>query len=520
MGPVSDCPSAIELFRIIPEISKCPADLERGLASLWISHSPKIILLKGPETSEMESANILVIDDERVICEGCRMSLSEKGHTVDICMSGKAGLEAVMEGTYDLVLLDMKLPDLDGMDILKTVRKTKPSVYVIVMTGYSTVQNAVEAMKIGAFDYLSKPFTEDELVVAVDKAAEKKRLVEENLYLRKELLDRFSFNNIVGNNPKILEVFAKIQKVAPMDTTVLIYGESGTGKELFARAIHVHSRRATRQFVAVDCNTFSPTLLESELFGHVKGAFTGALQNKQGIFEAANGGTLFMDDVTNLSMEIQGKLLRVLELGEYKPVGADQFKRTDVRIIAATNRDLKAMVDDGSFREDLFYRLNVFPIYLPPLRKRKDDIPKLLYYFLRRFCRKMGKRIQGFSDDALELLVNYHWPGNVRQLKNVVERLVIMSDGNTMDSLDLMEYLPMKGTLGGVSIPENIEELNALKKKLLEDYFGRIQKAFLLKALKACDGNITRAAERVGMKRPNFHSLMKRHNLTAKRTRA
>ncbi|RLB28386.1 MAG: sigma-54-dependent Fis family transcriptional regulator, partial [Deltaproteobacteria bacterium] len=214
----------------------------------------------------MESANILVIDDERVICEGCRMSLSEKGHTVDICMSGKAGLEAVMEGTYDLVLLDMKLPDLDGMDILKTVRKTKPNVYVIVMTGYSTVQNAVEAMKIGAFDYLSKPFTEDELVVAVDKAAEKKRLVEENLYLRKELLDRFSFNNIVGNNPKILEVFAKIQKVAPMDTTVLIYGESGTGKELFARAIHVHSRRATRQFVAVDCNTFSPTLLESELF--------------------------------------------------------------------------------------------------------------------------------------------------------------------------------------------------------------------------------------------------------------
>jgi two-component system NtrC family response regulator len=467
----------------------------------------------------MKAGDILVIDDERTICDGCRMALEEEGYDVDVCMSGEPGLEAILEGTCDVVLLDMKLPDMDGMDILRTLRKKQSNAYVIVMTGYSTVQNAVEAMKMGAFDYLAKPFTDDELVLAVEKALEKKRLVEENLFLRRELIDRFSFGNIVGKNEKVLQVFRQIERVAPLDTTVVIYGESGTGKELFARAIHAHSRRTAYQFIAVDCNTLSPTLLESELFGHVKGAFTGAVESKSGIFDAAHSGTLFMDDVTNLSMEIQGKLLRVLELGEYKPVGASRFRKTDARLIAATNKDLRAMVEEGSFREDLFYRLNVFPIYLPPLRDRKDDIPRLLYHFLRRFSRKTGKRISGFSDDALETLVNYPWPGNVRQLKNVVERLVIMTDGGTMDSLDLMDHLPMRQSWDGISVPETIDELNAVKKKLLEGYFGQIQKAFLIKALRSCNGNITRAAEKVGMKRPNFHSLMKKHNLKAQKNK-
>jgi DNA-binding NtrC family response regulator len=464
---------------------------------------------------EMKPARILVIDDERVICNGCRMALSEQGHEVDMRMSGRSGLGSIMENEYDAVLLDMKLPDIDGMEILEQVMKTKPHVYFIVMTGYSTVRNAVNAMKRGAFDYLAKPFTDDELILSVEKAIEKKRLVEENLFLRKELLDRYSFSNIIGKDPQMLEVFSQIEKVAPTDTTVVIYGESGTGKELFSSAIHARSHRAAAQFVAVDCNTLSPTLLESELFGHVKGAFTGAVQNKAGIFEAANSGTLFMDEVTNLSPEIQGKLLRVLEMGEYRPVGSSRFRKTDMRIITATNRDLKTMVDEGSFREDLFYRLNVFPIYLPPLRERKEDIPRLLYHFMRRFCRKTGKKIEGFSEDALEMLVNYRWPGNVRQLKNVVERLVIMTDGDTMDSMDLLDNLPMKRSREGFRIPETLEDLNAVKKHLVDDYFGQIQKAFLIKALKACDGNITRAAERVGMKRPNFHSLMKKHDVKA-----
>jgi DNA-binding NtrC family response regulator len=467
-----------------------------------------------------EPAKILVIDDEQIICDGCKLILSDQGHSVESYMKGRAGLEAIREGQFDVVLLDMKLPDMDGMEILRRVREEKPGLYVIVMTGYSTVQSAVEAMKLGATDYIAKPFSDDELVIAVRRALEKKRLVEENIYLRKELLDRFRFSNIVGEDSKVLKIFDQIRKVAPTDSTVLIYGESGTGKELFARAIHTHSQRAARQFVAVDCSTLAPNLLESELFGHVKGAFTGATQNKAGIFEVAHDGTLFLDDVANLTLEIQGKLLRVLEEYEYKPVGASHVKKTNVRVIAATNKDLRAMVDEGSFREDLFYRLNVFPILLPPLRDRKDDIPKLAYHFLRHFCRKTGKRLEGFSDDALEILVNHEWPGNVRQLKNVVERLVIMADRGILDTLDLLEPVQMKGFLKGDSIPETLEELRAIKRKLLEDKYGQLEKAFLLKALKACEGNITRAAEKVGMQRSNFSALMKKHKIPSKATKA
>jgi len=463
----------------------------------------------------MKPVRILVVDDEPLICKSSSLVLSGKDRMVDTCLTGKEGLDAIHERPYDIVLLDMKLPDMDGMDILKAFHQTNPEIYFIVMTGYSTVQNAIEAIKSGAFDYLTKPFTDDQLLFAVDKAIEKKRLAEENLSLRKERLNRFSFESIVGEDPKILRIFEQIEKVAPTDSTVLLYGESGTGKELFAGAIHAHSERASRQFVAVDCSTFSPSLLESELFGHVKGAFTGAFHDREGIFEVAHGGTLFMDDVTNLDLEIQGKLLRVLETGEYKPVGSSHFKIADNRIIAATNRDLRKMVEEGTFREDLFYRLSVFPIYIPPLRERKADIPKLAYHFLRHFCHRTGKRIEGFSDDALETLMKYHWPGNVRQLKNVVERLVIMTDEPTLDLLYLSEQLPTKGYGISDQVPETIEELKARKQQLLEDVFGQIQKAFLIKALKASKGNITRAAERVGMVRPNFCALLKKHNIAA-----
>lgn len=462
----------------------------------------------------MKPFRILVIDDEPAICKGCRMTLSDQGYLVDTCMTGKAGMEAIREDPYDLILLDMKLPDMDGMEILRAVHKATPNIYLIVMTGYSTIQNAVEAMKSGAFDYLTKPFTDDELFFAVKKAFEKKTMAEENLSLRKTLFDRFSFENIVGDDPKIFQIFEQIEKVAPTDSTVILNGESGTGKELFAGAIHAHSLRATRQFIVVDCSTFSPTLLESELFGHVKGSFTGALRDKEGIFEVAHGGTLFMDDVANLDLEIQGKLLRVIETGEYKPVGASHIKIADARIIAATNKDLRVMVERGAFREDLFYRLNVFPIYIPPLRDRKADIPKLAYCFLRRLCHRTGKRLEGFSEDALETLMNYEWPGNVRQLKNVVERLVIMADDPILDLPYLSEQLQMKGTWKGDSIPETLTELNASKKHLVEEVFGQIQKAFLLKALKACGGNIARAAEKVGMQRPNFYALLKKHHIS------
>lgn len=461
----------------------------------------------------MDNINILVVDDERVICDGCHLMLSEKGHSVDICLNGKDGLNAVQGGKYDLVLLDLKLPDIDGMEILRAAKKTNPNIYVVIMTGYSTVQSAVQAMKLGASDYLTKPFIDDALMLAVERVIEKKELVEENILLRGKLTEQFGSSSIVGENPKILRIFDKISKVAQTNSTVLLNGESGTGKELFARAIHVHSQRATEQFLAIDCSTLSPGLLESELFGHVKGAFTGAVKDKTGIFEMACGGTLFLDDIANLNMEIQGKLLRVLELGEYKPVGSSQFKKTAARVIAATNQDLKTMVTKGSFREDLFYRINVFPIYLPPLRKRRDDIPKLAYHFLRHFCRKMDKKIDGFTDDALEMLVRYEWPGNVRELKNVIERLVIMADHKFLDLFYIVDHLQTKQTWRGDAIPETLEELKTVKKRFLEEGFQPTEKAFLINALNKCNGNITRAAKKVGMQRSNFSALMKKYQL-------
>ena len=463
----------------------------------------------------MEPIKILVIDDEPVICEGCRLSLSDKGLLVDTCLSGTHGLELVLGEEYDLVLLDMKLPDIYGMDILQRVRKEKPGVYIIVMTGYSSVQNAVEAMKLGAFDYLAKPFTEDELWISVQRVVAKKRLKEENLALRHQLCERYDFGNIIGEDPKILKVFDAIRKVAPADTTVLLSGESGTGKELFARAIHAHSNRAAGRFVAVDCSTFSSSLLESELFGHVKGAFTGAVKDKDGIFEAADHGSLFLDEVANLNLDIQAKLLRAMESREFKPVGGSRLKKFDVRIIAATNRDLKLMVDEGNFREDLFYRLNVFPVFIPALRERRGDIPRLLYHFLKLYCRQTGKRVDGFSDEALERLVNHHWPGNVRQLKNVVERLVILAEDRILNYWNLAEDMEIKPYPSPDIVPRTLAELKSVKRHLLENNFGKIEKAFLQKALAAADGNIAQAARQVGMQRSNFSVLMKKHGLTA-----
>ncbi len=464
----------------------------------------------------MQPGKVLVVDDERVIRSGCRMVLLERGMSVQVCESGSECLELAAEGGFDVILLDMKLPDISGMEVLRTIRKARPDIYIIIITGYSTVQNAIEAMKLGAFDYLTKPFTDDELLLSVERALEKKRLVEENQALRKELVDRFGFSNIIGKNPKIMEVFEKILKVAPTDCTVLINGENGTGKELIARAIHVHSRRAARQFIAVDCSTLSPNLLESELFGHVKGAFTGAVQEKVGIFELADDGSLFLDDVANLGLETQAKLLRVLEAREYKPVGSSRFKTTDARVISATNCDLRSLVEKGAFREDLYYRLNVFPIHLPPLRERKDDIPRLAYHFLRHFCTKTGKCIDGFTEHALEALVNYDWPGNVRQLKNAVEHLVIMADHQILDVLDLAEDLQMKQAWKGSTIPKTRLELMAAKKRFLEQTFAQCEKMFVIQALQSCNGNITMAAEKADMKRSNFSALMKKHRVSVK----
>ncbi len=465
-----------------------------------------------------DQPNILIIDDEEIICKGVSLILREQKYSVSSRTKGKDGLREALAGRFDIVLLDIRLPDIDGMEILASLREKKPEIQVIVMTGFSTVQNAVEAMKGGAFDYLAKPFTEDEIILAVKKAIDEKRLRDENTLLRRQLFERFDFNNIVGEDPAILDIFACIKRVASTDSTVLITGESGTGKELFAGAIHVQSSRATNRYVTLDCSTLSSSLLESELFGHVKGAFTGATHNKQGIFGVANQGTLFLDELSNLNLEIQSKLLRVMESREYKPVGDSRILKTDVRIIAATNRDLSELVAQGTFREDLFYRLNVFPIRIPSLRERKDDIPRLAYHFLRLFCKEVGKRIEGFSDDALALLIEHPWPGNVRQLKNTVERLVIMVDHGYLDRESIVPHIQAHTGLD-LSVsnhsPETWEDLKSSKKKLVENIFGQVEKKFLTKALADCQGNITHAAQKVGMQRSNFSALMKKHALSA-----
>jgi two-component system NtrC family response regulator len=463
----------------------------------------------------MTPTRILVIDDEAVICDGCRLILSEMGYHVDTCATGVAGLHTMEAGSYDVILLDMKLPDVDGMEILRRVRADQPLINVVVMTGYSTVSNAVEAMKLGAFDYLAKPFDDEQIGLAVQKAVDNKRLREENQFLRHQIFERYNFNNIIGENPRVLDLFNKIRKVAPTDTTVLIEGESGTGKELFARAIHTHSQRAGRQFIAVDCSSFSATLMESELFGHVKGAFTGAVANKAGIFEAADRGTLFLDEVANIDWDVQGKLLRVMESHEFKPVGASGFKSTDTRIIVASNQNLRALVDTHRFREDLYYRLSVVPIFIPPLRERRDDVPRLAYHFLRLFCRKTGKRINGFSDEALEMLAHYPWPGNVRQLKNVVERLVIMSDHDILGFWDIHDQMQMRRCQKNGRVPVSVKALKEAKQRILNESFLPLEKAFIEKALKTAAGNITRAANQVGMRRSNFSALMKKHGIVA-----
>ncbi len=463
----------------------------------------------------MESNKILVIDDETVICDGCRRVLSDQGYAVDTSLSGKSGIDRLLSEEYDLILLDVRLRDMDGMEVLRHIKKDYPGLYVIIMTGYSSIENAVASIKQGAFDYISKPFSDDELLIAIQKAMENKCLKEENLALRRRLSERYDFDNIVGENPNIIKVFENIRKVAHTDTTVLLYGESGTGKELFARAIHAQSKRSAQQFLVVDCGSFTSTLLESELFGHIKGAFTGAIQDKSGIFEVANHGSLFLDEVSNLDKDFQAKLLRAMETQEFKPVGSIRYRKSDIRIIAATNQDLQQQVNEGSFREDLYYRLNVFPIFIPPLRERKDDIPKLLYHFLEVYCRQIRKHIDGFSDDAIETLVSYDWPGNVRQLKNVVERLVILSEERILNRRNLFDHWEIVHKQPRQAVPETLEELKSIKRELLENQFGLIEKAFLLNALSTTGGNIAQAARRVGMQRSNFSALMKKHGLSS-----
>ena len=468
------------------------------------------------EGSGVSGVRILVVDDEMIVCESCKRILEEEGYEVETALSGKEAFDKMKVSPFDIVITDLKMPGIDGMEVLKTFRKEYPDSIIIMITGFSTVETAVEAMKLGAFDYIPKPFTPDEVSIVVKKAIEKKSLMAENIYLRQELQEKYGFHNIVGKSKKMQEIYRVIAKVATTDSTVLIYGQSGTGKELIARAIHFNSPRREKQFVPVDCAVLSENLLESELFGHVRGSFTGAVTTKPGLFEVADGGTVFLDEVGNISLSIQAKLLRVLQEREFTPVGGTKAKKVDIRLIAATNKDLEKMIKEETFREDLYYRLNIVPIYLPALRERPEDIPLLAVHFLKKYAEEMGKAIKGFTPEAMEKLMRYSWQGNVRELENVIERTVVMID----DEMVRVEHLILPGQqekeILENQIPMTSDELKEIKKQVREKAVEEIERAFVLNALERHQWNVTKASEEVGMLRPNFQALMRKYNLRAR----
>jgi DNA-binding NtrC family response regulator len=466
--------------------------------------------------NRMDSPKALIVDDEPTICRACEKILSREGYWVKVAYSGKQALALLEQEPFDILFTDLKMSEIGGMELLETLRTRFPDVVPVVLTGYATIASAVETMKLGAFDYLPKPFTPDEMAAVAKKAWEKRQsLLEMRAMSQGDALP--AFGGIVGKSPKIQEIFRMIRKVAPTSSTVLIVGETGTGKELVARAIHAFSPRSEHRFCAVDCGTLSVELLESELFGHVKGAFTGAVSNKQGIFEAADQGTVFLDEICNINLEIQGKLLRFIQEREFLPVGGTETKRVDIRLVFATNRDLEKMVAEGTFREDLYYRLYVYPIQLPPLRERREDISVLAYHLLAKMQAQSGKKISSISDAALKLLEQYDWPGNIRQLESTIERAVIVCDGAIIEP----HHLPMAVARAGLPepypVPQNNQEFLALKKKLREQAISELEREFVLDALQRNDWNVTKAAQEVNIQRPNFQALMRKHAIRSGR---
>jgi len=456
---------------------------------------------------------VLVVDDDAIVRSSCKRILADK-HDVRLAESGNEGLELLERGHFDLALVDLKLPDISGMDILSQAPDRFPDVPVVIITGFSTVKSAVEAVKAGAFDYLAKPFTPDDLEAAVEKGLRQRRLLKGYHDLRDALAGQQQVARILGESAAIKHVLSLVGQVAKTDATVLVTGESGTGKELVARAVHFASNRKDARFVAVDCGAIAPSLIASELFGHVRGAFTGATSRRTGLVETADEGTLFLDEVSNMPMDLQAMLLRAIETQEIRAVGASESIKVNVRYIVATNHDLRSMVAEGKFREDLFHRLNVFPIRLPPLRERREDIPLLARHFLAIFAAKMHKRIDDFTPEATGVLMQYNWPGNVRELSNAVERMVILCTGDRVGQAHLRDTLAVPAL--PPSVPLTATELNDLKKEARAQAASDIEKAFLSEALRRNDYNVTKAATQTGMQRPNFQALLKKHGLRIK----
>jgi two-component system, NtrC family, response regulator AtoC len=446
---------------------------------------------------------VLVVDDEDTVRTGIAQVLALQDLEVHQAADGAAALSRMAEETFDLVLLDIKLPDLDGVQVLKIIRRDFPETAVIMITGYPTIQGAVECIRLGALDYLVKPFRINELEGVVREAWEHLARQSRRAAPEKEAGDGLGLDFIVGASPAMKQVFNKIRRAAPSDSTVLLTGESGTGKELAARAIHQLSPRADQEFVPVDCSALVETLLESELFGHVKGSFTGALQTKHGLFELANHGTFFFDEISNLSLNIQAKLLRVLQEREFMQVGSQKRIKLDIRIIASSNRDLQEAIKAGTFREDLFYRLSVLPINLPPLRERTGDLPLLVNHFLQKYSQKGYREVTGISSRALKLLNDYAWPGNVRQLENTIERIVILEDGAVIQPEHLPSFIsPRQGGLEEFS--DEFYSLEELEKRYIQFVLDHTQ------------GHRQEAARILGINRKTLSHKIDKYHLVVK----
>lgn len=449
-------------------------------------------------------ATILVIDDEEIIREVLVRLLEDRGYRVLVARTGEEGLQILEQDLVDLVLLDMMLPGIGGLNALEKILKGDPNIVVIMITAYASIENAVKATRLGAFDFITKPFKNDELLLVVKNGLEKKRLQEENQRLKQSFRSEYSFERIVGKSPQMQQVFQMITQVGPRRTTVLICGESGTGKELVAKAIHNCSSRAEGPFVPVNSGTIPTDLLESELFGHVKGAFTGATSSKKGLFELADGGTLFLDEVGTIPHDTQAKLLRVIQEREFRRVGGLENIKVDVRIIAASNIDLKKAVENGQFRDDLYYRLNVISLWLPPLRQRKDDIPLLVDHFVRRYCEENERSLCRVQSEAMHFLMEYEWPGNVRELENVIERAVVLAgDDNLIDKSLFPQDLVLNP-------PGENGDLASEGEVSLKERVSEFERNLITTALKRSDWNQKKAAEMLQVNPTTLNEKLKR----------
>ncbi|MBW1715330.1 MAG: sigma-54-dependent Fis family transcriptional regulator [Deltaproteobacteria bacterium] len=453
-------------------------------------------------------ARVLIIDDDPVILEVIGEILRTHGYRVVAAPNGVAGIRELERNYYDLVLTDLVMPDLDGLQVLDHVVTTTSKTTCIVLTGHGTIKSSVEAMKKGAFDYITKPITGDELLVVIEKALKFRNLEEENFRLKKELHQTYGYDNLVGTSNAIKKIYDLIEKVADTDGTVLISGASGTGKELIARAIHYNSSRSDRPLVVINCGAIPEELLESELFGHEKGAFTGAYKSRIGRFEMANGGSIFLDEIGEMSPSLQVKLLRVLQEKKFERVGGTKTIHVDVRIVAATNKNLTTALNKGKFREDLYYRLNVIPIRVPPLKQRRSDIPLLIDFFMKKFQKGREMKITGFSPEAMDAMIKYDWPGNVRELENVIKRLIILCDDQVVTAEDLPEHLPRKGK-SIQPVEEDFLEDGVTLHKAVEDY----EKSLILGALERSDWVKTKAAKLLNINRTTLVEKIKKQNL-------